>query len=279
MSYDIFYRHQFIKLPDNTFLPYMEVGSSNCTQFYQDRNGRTREKRERSWWVLRRDPKKLNLTSEELLAEADKYIQGRIEYAAQCTHDTTPDANKVRQNFGYWASLAISGASTRGTTASMYRNLYVNGIKHAKTVEELETVIVSLNTYQVKAAEAKGKGLMPQLVCKTGEQLQKAIAQFTELYGIDFDVDVPGWAVENAIRSRPKKRKLMKERKRVDHFFAIRMSNGGYLARKTKWGFAYSPYPDGGKKFLTDKAAAAYAKRAFNLSMESVIGVNQQAFI
>lgn len=280
MSYDIFYRHQFIKLPDDTYLPHAEIGCSNVFEM----TGSKRERRARSWWVLRHHNDKLNLTREELLGEVDDYIQTRIEQAADARFsDPEPDAKKVKAQFGYWASIAINGASTRNTTAGMYRGFFVNGMKHAKTVEELGGVYIKLNKYQQEDAERNGKEILHATLCFKGDYALEVIARFTAMYGNQFDVDVAcsNWQLDRIIGDRPRRERSSREKKMIPHYFILKMNNGGFLVRKTKWGYRYTTIAEtlNNKKFKTEKAAVAYAEKVFGLPADAVVRVNQPAYV
>lgn len=128
MSYRIYYRSQFVKT-SRGFIPMVESGSSNCTQY--NHNGR--EVRERDWHDIRLLDGVDFYTEDELLRGVDDW---KSECDAKVADYKLSDnawnrENAERLSFGWYMGVAVRGKSTSSTTFAMIRNLITNGIKQA----------------------------------------------------------------------------------------------------------------------------------------------------
>lgn len=261
MSYDIFYRHQFIDLQDGRYLPYIEAGSSNC---YDGLSGRDR--RARSFGVL--PPVKCETvapTAQQMTEAIEAYIQEKIQDAMTTPHDwAAKSADQVLKSFGWWANLAING-STRRTTAGAYRGFYLSGIKYAKTVEQIGPATVRVWQVCEDDLKKQGKPILPPETCRTSAELRAAIDLFEATYGMGgWGVDFSIWQIEEAIRERQwanaqKRRAARNKPKRVRPGYWVLRAGQAFFQRKVRGGHYYGFIHDQAKRFDTEGQAKRYA--------------------
>lgn len=139
MSYTILYRKLFVRLPDDTFIALVEAGDNNV---YTYDIFSKREVRDREFEAWRFGLPKLSYTRDEIAEWLDKMISENIARAQedylkypheQCMTDPKKD---VLSHFGYWASMALYGKSTRSTSWSSVRRFFEDGVKNAIHVED-----------------------------------------------------------------------------------------------------------------------------------------------
>lgn len=122
MSHTILYSRLFVKMSDGRFLPLIKAGDNNV----YDVNPRTgREVRSREWeaWNLRRDKALPACTADDIAA----YLERLADDAASHAHG----AKSPTANFGWYASLAIEGRGTAGTTLAAFKSFFTQGVRHA----------------------------------------------------------------------------------------------------------------------------------------------------
>ncbi|MDG1950100.1 MAG: hypothetical protein P8J32_04790 [bacterium] len=266
MSYEIIYDKQFVKLEredkPTVFIPMIYGGSNNCFDITYDRLGRRRERRERSWfsfdWVC--DGAKYD-TMEAML---QRQLEFRNEKAQQDKDSIALHGEYSDKNFGYWASLAIGGA-TRNTTFGQYQGIVKTGCKNAMTIEELaaENIFLSISTgssyYSKEKFEAAGFDSF-SVTPKTTEEFFTMLEDFlakTKPHGIPCYLSLD--AHENTIKrmrrkTRPQRRKTQ-QAVQVDTWYTIDIEELGAFVKFTSRGTLYSTYDSGGLKFA-DKAKA-----------------------
>ena len=261
MSYDIIYNKQFVKIrKTREVIPMLLAGSSNCFEIgFKRRNGR----RVRSWDSLRyyngkgKVSEKPDVILRKLDAELNRYIreQRKREDGGKPAH--------VKQHFGYYAAIVVGSGRCYGTSWPLYRSQFVNGIRNAKTIEELNELGVNLyiSHYSYKEESPNGK---PASVDITTEQ-----EYFTEMkkwrewgannsksFNLSFHPSNTDRVLE---RLRASKRKPPREKTRVeqDHYFVL---TDGYnnLVKYTSRGYRYSYSNTGGKQFRLEKDAEKY---------------------
>lgn len=280
MSYEILYDKQFIKINDNLFAPIILAGSNNCCEC--GRNGRN-GRRSRSWWNDKYIcNNKHTASKEEILAKVDDIRQNIIDRNNENLKEAKTSSFREDvyndDNFGYWSSIAIGGSHTSRTSFSMFKSFYITGMKKALTVEQLIEGGISIEVYTYdyngeEKAKAKEEGIkfLERVFPKTTSELIEALKTFEENYkGTDFSwnvyFDSYGRYTEKLVRQLrnkhfPKTRKV-REIKTFPFFFALHnITNGAYFYKRTKFGYKYSNYDDGGKRFLTETQAKQTLKK------------------
>lgn len=264
MSYEIIYGKQFVKLRrTGEFIPMLLMGSNNCYDVpdYQHPRGR----RARDWSNLRYHNRKGKISEkpEAILKSVDAELRRRIRDRSFPNEDKPAD---VRNRFGYFASLAISGRGTRGTSFNAYRSQYSNGIKNALTIEELVKlgVYLYLYTYSYKPEETAGA---PASVNLTTE-----VQYFAELkkwrawqngngksFWLSFHPHDDTLVLER-LRNGNHRTPRVKTEVTQDHYFIL---TDGYnnLMKYTARGYRYSYGKTSGKRFRTKRAAEFYRQR------------------
>lgn len=268
MSYEIIYDKQFIKLPQENkptmFVPLILCGSNNCTEFYWDSRGRHRERRERGWhaftWLL--DGKHFG-TQEEMLKKQLDYRQSLID-----SHKDTDDEYNDKY-FGYFASLAIGGA-TRQTTFGRYQGIVKTGCKNALTVEELEKYGISVSLFTGSDQYSKEKfekaGIEPFTVYpKTTEEF---LSMYEEFQAKTKDFGIPCYIKLTAnedtlkrLRKTTNPKQKTRERVEVDKWWSIRIVGLGYFKRFTANGTRYSTHASFGKQYMDEGTAKRALKK------------------
>jgi hypothetical protein len=127
MGYTIIYSRQFIKTSDGRIIPLALAGSSNCYESSLDSRGRERWRRDRNWtvfnYISNKDNTVIAFTPEEI-----------IEWASEIPDDKD---SYCKRN-GKW----MKGKDDK--------SFFLNGIKDAKTIEELNELSrypITLNGY------------------------------------------------------------------------------------------------------------------------------------
>lgn len=147
MSYDIMYDKQFVKLPNDKFIPMILCGSNNVISYDRSERGR----RSRDWWchtnILKEVGSTFFGTAKEILDGVESVIASTVKSNANVKRsyeDRIYTEDEVRKAFGYFTSLAVGTQSTGQCTATKYYNLYKNGIKNSMTIKELSEANIHL---------------------------------------------------------------------------------------------------------------------------------------
>jgi len=266
LSYEIIYSKQFVKLRrTREVIPMVLMGSNNCYDY--PTYGHSRGRRARSWgnapWYNRKG--KISEKPEVIVKNLDAELNRRIRNR----YHKEDKPSDIRNRWGYYASVAISGRGTRGTSWNAWRSQFTNGIKNALTIEELAEIGVHLYFNGSTWGDQPNDG-MPQTV-----YLETEPQYFAELKNWRAWQDGNGksfWLnfrphdtddVINSLRapSRKARREARREKTPVqqDHYFVL---TDGYnnLVKYTRRGYRYSFSNSGGRRFKTDKEAEAYRK-------------------
>lgn len=288
MSYDIIYDKQFVKLPDNNFIPMILSGCNNVIEHANSwRGGRGR--RSRDWaaheYVVRGSGNEFFASGDSIL----KNVQGIIDRCVASHANVKKDYDskiyteyEVKKSFGYFEALAIRTQNTSKCTATMYYNLYKNGIKDALTIEELDKIgihiyfyIFDWNGYEFSIPKPEWN---QQNITST-EQFFKVLEEVKE-YTKNCVVTENG-RKENAhvyihfngsdtlisdklkaYRKRSKKKPIRYDDVEVDHFFTLKNHNG-YLWKYTARGYKYSySYPQ--RHWMTEKEVQKFKNYLIN---------------
>lgn len=259
MSYDIIYGKQFIKLQKTgEVIPMLLAGSNNCYEI--GRGGRT-GRRTRSWdnqtYFNKRG--KISEKPNVILANVDAELR-RVIRKHRGDDGATP--SDIRNHFGYYVAIAVGGGRCGETSWNRFRSQYENGIRGAKTIEELAALgVYPCFTDCLSKTNGKPASVMIENERQYFEELKKWRAWSAiggERYYLSFrpyDTDT----IRERLRT-PRKR-TFRERQQVEqsHYFVL-SSDGCYLKRYTRSGYRYSVHPSGGKKFMSKKLAERYRK-------------------
>lgn len=262
MSYEIIYLKQFVKVSETEFIPIILTGSNNCYEMTHT----GKERRERNWttftWALKG---KLIGTLKEMVdvCEAD-----RAKHKEQYPDEYTDN------RFGYYASLAIGGASTVRTTFGMFKGLFVSGCKKAMTIEELKAQGLSIevkNGYVYSEELNKLSLIRKSVVPNTTAELIDAINELTAYYK-DSNISVQVVFVNSAERVKrvqyfanrlAKQNNVAKTKvkKLITEYFVFKFDNG-YYVKGTRRGFAYTFYRGNSeKRVYTEKQATKFCDK------------------
>jgi hypothetical protein len=268
LSYEIIYGKQFIKLRrTREVIPMFLAGSNNCYDLptYNHRNGR----RARDWSNDRYYHRKGKISEkpEIILKNVDAELRRRIRDRSFPDEDKPAD---VRNRFGYFASIALSGRGTRGTSFNAYRSQYSNGIKAALTIEELDQLGVNLYFLTVTFGDQPTNGIPASVDLKTEAQYFEELKKWRAWQngnGKNFYLGFHPLSTDTVLDrlrrpGREARRQARREKAPVeqDHYFVL---TDGYnnLVRYTRRGYRYSFSKSGGKWFMTEIAAETYRQQ------------------
>lgn len=271
MSYDIFYRKQFIKVSDTEVIPFFEAGSSNC---YDMGLGNRRVGRRSREWNNQKINNKIIVTNDEVLKYVSDYQDSLIKRGVEWNKEENCDTYTYNPNrFGYHASLSIKGCSTSNTTYAHFLNFYKYGIETAITIEELISngvyIYLTVSSYNRDKLKDKGLEVKPNVIFDSTQHLIDSIKEFTEYYKEFpncFYLDVCDWEMTSFLNKKVTKRmKKEKELTTLNGYYVIKCPNGGLLVKFTKYGYRYVDnlaYYSTLKIFKTEKQANAFLTKA-----------------
>lgn len=130
MSHEIIYGKCFIKVDDKNFIPMVLIGSNNTYEISGGGN-----KRARDFTPL------ISMLNNKLYGELSEMIS-ECEYMKNQRIDDYNNPTDIEKNFGYYNSFEFYGKRT--ATYSEFINLFKNGCKNAKTIEELSDLGISV---------------------------------------------------------------------------------------------------------------------------------------
>jgi hypothetical protein len=138
----------------------------------------------------------------------------------------------------------------------MFKNFYANGIKNAKTIEELRELncSIGMRVYRWRDSDITDKGIeiKPDVMFMTTEQAVAAIKEYEDYYkGHNVHLYLFAYGMDRVI-AKLKKPKQPKQKTKVDHYFRID-TPFGYFLKNTKNGFRYGTWS--AKPFRTEKDA------------------------
>lgn len=253
MSSSIFYRKQFIKIDDNTYLPIIEMGSSNC---YDMDNRRSRSWSNAQFSFM----KDIFVHADQINEQLDGFLKKIVD-----GHPSVPQ-EQVKKQFGWYTAFMVGGYSTSKTTFSMFKSIFTAGIKNAMTVEELvkEGVSVKIHEGYRSSRELSPEGLRAEYP-KTSQELSDLIQVFHNHYKdseMGFYVDF-GSGIDRMLDRKKGNNKLQKktEKKRQDFAFVLKDKDYNFFGKKLKWGYKYYGMSYWAKKFKSQAQAESYLKK------------------
>lgn len=264
MSYEIIYGKQFIKLRKTSeVIPMLLMGSNNCFDIgLNGRNGR----RARDWSNLRYHNRKGKISEkpEVILKSVDAELRRRIRDRSFPDEDKPAD---VRNRFGYFASIAISGRGTRGTSFSAYRAQFSNGIKNALTVEELDELGINPYFCTITFGDQPTDGIPQSVDLKTEKQYFEELKKWRawqngngKSFYMGFHPHNTDTVLERLRRpGRQARRQARRDKTPVeqDHYFVL-ADGCNKLVKYVRNGYRYSFSQTGGKRFRTEQDAEKY---------------------
>jgi len=245
-------------------IPILLMGSNNC--FDIGRGGRS-GRRARDWSNLRYHNRKGKISEkpEVILKSVDAELRQRIRDRSFPKEDKPAD---VRNRFGYFASLAISGQGTRGTSFNAYRSQFSNGIKNALTIEQLNQLGVNVYFHTLTWGDQPTDGIPASVDLKTEAEYfaelkkwrawQNGIGMVKGFYMGFHPYD--DTLVLERLRNGNRRISRMKTEVAQDHYFVL---TDGYnnLVKYTARGYRHTYGKTGGKRFRTKKEAESYRQR------------------
>ena len=248
MSYTILYAKQFIKIDENNVIPFILQGDNNV--YESDR------KRARDWGNSYMFNKTIITSNEALMQEVEKLKFETIERCDEYVKQYDGNWAYDEKRFGYHTGIAIGGNHTTKTTFGMFKNFYTNGIKDAKTIEELRELncSIGMRVYRWKDSDITDKGIeiKPDVMFMTTEDAVNKIKEYEEYYKLhNVYLYLFAYGMDRAI-AKLKKPKQPKQKVKVDHYFRID-TPFGYFLKNTKNGFRYGTWS--AKAFRTEKDA------------------------
>ena len=267
MSYEIYYDKAFIKVNDNTYIPFLETGSNNCYQ--SGKSGRF-DKRERNWYndTFFTEGEVMQ-TKNNILLKIDKFRQGLIDSNIEynTAHPEYNNDSYTDNRFGYYAGCTKYGSGTTKFTFKMFQNIYLNGFKEALTIEEYAakgiTFFINLSEYNRKDIEKAGLEFKDSVAFKSTEQMIDTIIEWEQYYKRDFGFSIRTYSDYSIKNLKPyqKRERKAKEYKEVDKYYIIDCKGTGFFYKLKNYGFKYVMDSSSAKKFISEAKANIYVKK------------------
>jgi hypothetical protein len=281
MSYEIFYKKQFIKIDDKNCVPMVEAGSNNCYEA-TGRNAR----RARSWSLFNHYFKGALFGTWEqmeaaLEAERKDLIEREKSYEGQADYED--------KSWGWFTAVSLAGRGTGGTSYQMWKGWLKTGFKQALTVEELREhnvdVIIHAYVWEEKELNEKyGKELRKDVVVQTTDELINTYLEWQNYYkgtNASVYVHMNDWQVDRLHKKLHGKKKLPKAVKQLDKFYVLQncvegsQYKGLYYKKKTSRATSYAWEAKYGKTFATKGKAETFRKRMREPERFEVAEINE----
>lgn len=260
MSYDIIYNKQFVRLrKTGEVIPMLLAGPSNCFDIgLGGRNGR----RVRSWESLRYYNRK------DKISEKPEFILGKLDaelrrMIRRHRGDEEAKPADIRKRFGYYAAIVVGSGHCADTSWDRYRSQFVNGIRGALAIEDLDKLGVNLlfhgsyNSPDGKPAEVPLKTERDYFIeLKKWRDWQASNGSGFYLSFRPLNTDTVLERLRAPKRKPPKKKTVVEQ----DYYFVL---TDGYsaLLKYTSRGYRYSFHKSSGKRFRTEGEADTYRRR------------------
>lgn len=248
MSYTILYAKQFIKIDEKRVIPFILQGDNNV---YESNN-----KRARDWSNSYGFTSTIITSNEALLQEIERFKQDTIERCNEYVKQYDETWAYDEKRFGYHTGIAVGGRHTTKTTFGMFKNFFANGIKDAKTIEELRELGCSLgirvSSYDNKNITEAGLEIKPTVNFTSTEQAIATIEEYEAYYkGHNVYLYIYAYGMDRVVE-KTKKTKTPKKIEKVDQYFQINTPFGLFV-KNTARGFQYSRW--NAKAFRTERDA------------------------
>lgn len=270
MSYDIIYNKQGIRLRrTGEVIIMLLAGSNNC---FEVGNGRRNGRRVRSWEAHRFFNRKGKLSEKPdiILKNLEKTLRKETRRHRKPFYDEKPPtAKEIIERYGWYAGIAVGGGACADTSWPKYQGVYVNAIKKALTIEELDARGVHL--YFTPGWFYNQEGNVPPPAASLSADIRTEKEYFTllkewkawqEISGKQFYLQFNPSDTDTVVRrlkGADGHKRPNSERTRVqqDHYFVLEYPNG-YLFKYTRTGFRYTSFESSAKRFRTEKEAEKY---------------------
>lgn len=236
MGYEIVYNKQFLKI-DGKIIPLALHGSSNCYEPLP--NGRQRREREWNAIYVGGSNKPIAATEAEIMKEIEAYCDGG-EYQEHF------------MQYGKWVD-----------DKSLIR-FFQNGIKNAKTIEELKEEYFFRGMYGYFSVwKEMNKTIENHVEINSSDDLRKFLDDAQDR--IDKRTDKEGIYICLKYNNEKFKSRMKPERKakeRLTDYFAIKVGNDdSYLVKLTSRRIRHTSLCNLTKQFKTEKEANKYVEK------------------
>ncbi len=232
MSYSIVYAREFLKTNDGRIIPLVLSGCNNCYEMY---NGR--ERRERCWWTLY-----IPRTSSPAVKPEE--LMGII-------NSRVPSDNEHFIRGGKWVD------------DKAFVRFYENGIKKAKTLEELNDEAVCSVRLEAVITTPRGEDdidTVHRSFITNSEELD-VFLDFVDEYILKHSGEKYVISIFFN-REDPIKRKTTKKRNKVfleENYYVVKMEDN-YVTQLTPMRLRCSPYVSAAKRFPSERIAWKWIK-------------------
>ena len=188
MCYSILYKKLFVRLPDDTFILFVQSGDSNV---WTTNTLTGREERARSWSALfLGDDYKPSYSRDEIAAWLDKQRADAVASAAESFgswedpyRKATPEAD-VNARFGYYSAISVYGKSCSTTSWATFRRCFEEGLKNAMPAEDFLANVSGIRLeYYEKTESGDDTRFTRSEPYRTVENLRKAVSEYKKKHG------------------------------------------------------------------------------------------------
>ena len=272
MSYSLIYNRCFIKLSNDEYIPFLEMGDNNV---YQGK------KRARDWqiWPYFNKDRGYITTEKDTINKIEKWKKEKIEYIINSKkrdriNISAEEAEKeLNKSFFYWASLKLQ----YGNSFTSFKNYYVNGFKKSFTFNELKEKNISIHIYSessyyesIKKEYTENNKKQHDIYVNNEKNFKRVIKAFKNYYkdtSILYFVhlNISNWQLKE-LKEKYKKQEQKREKqlKTFNHYY-IAVTKKGYFYKFTKYGYKYTSINNYLiKKFITEKQAQKVIEKLKN---------------
>ena len=183
MCYSILYKKLFVRLPDDTFILFVQSGDSNV---WTTNTLTGRDERSRSWSaIFLGDVYKPSYSRDEIAAWLDKQRADAVASAAEAFkvredpyRKATPEAD-VNARFGFYSAIAVYGKSCSTTSWATFRRFFEDGIKNAMPADEFLANVSGIRLeYYEKTESGDDTRFARSEPYRSVDELLKAVSEY-----------------------------------------------------------------------------------------------------
>lgn len=235
MSYEIVYNKQFLKI-DGKIIPLTLCGSSNCYESLL--NGRQRREREWNAIYIEKSNNSIAATEAEIMKEIESYCGGEYREHFMQNGKWVDDKGLIR--------------------------FFQNGIKNAKTIEELKEYYFFMGMYGYFSIwEEMDNTIENRVEINSSDDLRKFLEAAQNR--IDNRADKEGVYICLKYyneKFEPRVKQERKAKERLTDYFAIKIGNrDNYLVKLTSRRIRHTSLCNLTKQFKTEKEANKYMEK------------------
>ena len=188
MCYSILYKKLFVRLPDDTYILFVQSGDSNV---WTTNTLTGREERARSWSALfLGDNRTPSYSRDEISAWLDRQRAGAVASAAESFRSwedpyrkATPEAD-VNARFGYYSAISVYGKSCSTTSWATFRRFFEEGLKNAMPAEDFLANVSGIRLeYYEKTEQGDDTRFTRSEPYRSVGGLLKAVSEFRAKHG------------------------------------------------------------------------------------------------